>query len=186
MRNVLILHGTGNDSQGNWFPWLKTQLEKNGFKVWVPDLPESDVPNMKKYEDFIFSSDWEFDNNSIIVGHSSGAVAALGLLQKLPKEIAVDSCLLIASFKDDLGVKKLSGLFDEPFDFAMIKQKARNFIFMHSDNDPYCPVDHAEYLAKKLDGKLIIKKGQGHFNLQASPKYREFPGLLELILSEDI
>lgn len=54
-------------------------------------------------------------------------------------------------------------------------------MFIHSDNDPYCPLEHAEYLAKSAGGKLIIKKGQGHFNLEKGKQHRQFPLLLELL-----
>lgn len=185
MKNALILHGTGNNSQGNWFPWLKKELESEGWKVWVPDLPEADHPSIKKYNEFIFGNkNWQFNDKTVIIGHSSGAVAILGILQHLPEDIKIDTCILIGSFKDALGEKDLSGLFDEPFDFEKIKKHSKHFIFIHSDNDPYCPLDHAQYLAKQLDGKLIIKKGQGHFNLQISPKYKEFPELLKIIKEE--
>jgi hypothetical protein len=36
-------------------------------------------------------------------------------------------------------------------------------------------------LSQKLDGKLVVEKGQGHFNLEAGPQYVQFPLLLELI-----
>lgn len=49
MKNALILHGAGNDSQGNWFPWLKIQLQRKDYTVWVPNLPDFDHPNIKKW-----------------------------------------------------------------------------------------------------------------------------------------
>ncbi len=36
-------------------------------------------------------------------------------------------------------------------------------------------------MQKNLGGKLVIKIGQGHFNLEAGEKYRQFPELLEYI-----
>ena len=80
MKNALILHGTDGKSTHNWFPWLKSELEGKGWKVWVPDLPEADKPDIERYNTFILSSDWEFNAQSVIVGHSAGAVEVLGLL----------------------------------------------------------------------------------------------------------
>jgi hypothetical protein len=165
MKNALILHGTDSNSSDNWFPWLKTELEKLGYKVWVPNLPHAEKPNIERYNKFIFSNkDWEFNKESIIVGHSSGAVEVLGLLGALPEKITVNKCFLVGSFMNDLGWDSLKELFLKPFDFEKIKKKAKEFIFIHSDDDPYCPLDHAKYLAEKLAGKLIIKNNQGHFS----------------------
>ncbi len=186
MRNALILHGTGGSSKINWFPWLKTELEGRGWKVWVPDLPGADTPNIKRYNKFIFSSDWDFNSDSVLVGHSSGAVAILGILQNLPESTIVDTVILIGSFKNNLGQDALSGLFEEPFEFEKIKKHARRFVLIHSDNDPYCPLEHAEYLSKCLDGELIIKPGQKHFSIgTGGPAYKEFPLILD-ILSEKV
>ncbi len=183
MKNVLILHGTGGNSNENWFPWLKTELEKRQWKVRLPDLPKAEEPNIKRYNKFIFkSSDWRFNKDSIIVGHSSGAVAILGLLEELPEEVQVDSCYLVGAFKDDLGWDSLKSLFETPFDFEKIKAKAKNFVFIHSNNDPYCPLEHAKYLAQELGGKLIVKKGQKHFSVGTMGKsYEQFNVLLQLI-----
>lgn len=181
MKRVLILHGTNGNPKENWFFWLSIELEKNGFKTWVPELPHSEKPNIRRYNKFLFSRrDWDF-TDSILVGHSSGAVAILGLLQNLPDSITVDTCYLVGAFKDDLGWESLKELFEEPFDFEKIKKKARKFVFIHSDNDPHCPLEAARFLADKLGGELIIKKGQGHFNIAASPRYKTFPFLLTLI-----
>lgn len=182
MKNALILHGTASNSHGNWFSWLREELEKLGYLVWVPDLSLSDKPNIKRYNDYILgNSRWIFNGKSTLIGHSSGAVAILGLLQHLPQEVVVNTCILVGSFKDNLGNENLDGLFEEPFDFEAIKTHARKFILIHSDDDTYCPLEHAQFLAEKLGGELIIKKGQGHFNLEKSKRYKKFPFLLKII-----
>lgn len=186
MKKAIILHGTDSNHTENWFPWLKNELELRGFSLWSPDLPQADKPSIKRYNKLLLDkSKWEFDQDTILVGHSSGSVAILGLLQQLPSDVTVDTCYLIGSFKDNLGWESLSDLFEDPFDFDLIKTKARQFIFIHSDNDPYCPLEHAEFLSEKLGGSLIKKKGQKHFSVGTmGNQYREFPDLLKLILQE--
>ncbi|MBT3249620.1 MAG: hypothetical protein HN846_00700 [Candidatus Pacebacteria bacterium] len=182
MKSALILHGTSDNPNKNWLPWLKTELEQRDYKTWVPQLPGADKPNIERYNDFIFSSDWKLDEQSVLIGHSSGAVAILGLLQALPTETKVDTCILVGVFKDTLGWDSLDGLFETPFDWDYIKTKAKRLIFIHSDDDSYCPLEHAQYISGKLDGELIIRSGQKHFSIgTAGEKYRQFLFLLELL-----
>lgn len=183
MKNALILHGTNGSPKHNWFPWLKKELERKGYNVWVPNLPGADKPDIKRYNRFIFGNKkWVFNSDSVIIGHSSGSVAILGLLQKLPLNTIIDTCIFVGSFMDHLGREDLRGLFSKPFDFKKIKKQAKHFIFLHSDNDPYCPLEHAVYLSEKLGGKLIVKKGQKHFSVSTGgEKFRKLPIILELI-----
>jgi predicted alpha/beta hydrolase family esterase len=183
MKNALILHGTNGNSQENWFPWLKNELEHMGYKVWVPDLPGADTPNIQRYNKFIFENkEWMIDNESVLVGHSSGAVALLGLLQALPDEVIVDTCILVGAFKDDLEWDALKELFVEPLNFEKIRKHAKKIIFIHSDNDPYCPLDHARYLSEQLQAELKVIPGQKHFSTGTfGEEYREFPLLLEIL-----
>ena len=89
VKNALILHGTDADHTHNWFPWLQKELETLGYELWVPNLPSADHPNIKRYNQFLLNYrgpsgtspiNWKFDEESIIIGHSSGAVEILGLL----------------------------------------------------------------------------------------------------------
>lgn len=183
MKNVLILHGTANNSQGNWFPWLKMELERKGYKVWLPDLPKAENPDIGRYRSFIFSNkEWQFNSDSIIVGHSSGGVAALKILQKLPEGIVVNKCITVGAFKETHGWTDILGLFTEPFDFPFIKSHAKHFIVFHSDDDPYVPVNDAKIFVKNLDAEFVFMKGQGHFNLEKGPQYKQFLKLLEKIV----
>ncbi|MBA3724453.1 MAG: alpha/beta hydrolase [Candidatus Levybacteria bacterium] len=183
MKNSLILHGTDATTKDHWFGWLKDELEADGFKVWVPDLPQANKQNSKRYNDFLLAQkDFVIDDETIMIGHSSGAVAILGLLQELPDDVTIKKAILVGAFhNNDLGWESLEELFEKPFDFASIKQHAKQITFIHSDNDPYIPLEQAEYLAEKLDGELIILEGQGHFNTGSDPKFTKFPYLLDVI-----
>ena len=151
--------------------------------MWVPDLPHAEKPNIQRYNEFLFSQGWAFDADSIVVGHSSGAVAILGLLQVLPGGVKIREAILVGAFKDNsLGWESLSEFFQKPFDFEKIKSRAKKFVFIHSDDDPYCPLEGAKELSEKLGGELIVLPGQKHFSIgTAGEKYKQFPFLLELI-----
>lgn len=183
MKNALILHGISNNHTGNWFPWLEGELTQKGYRVWTPDLPNPDMPNASIVNPFIFKN-WKFDEESVIIGHSSGAVLALGILQSLPENVVIDSVYLVAGFTHPIGdFEGHRELFQPPFDYKKIQQKARKFVLFHSDNDPYIDISHGEKLRDLLDAQLVVMKRQGHFNLENSPKYTQFPKLLETILS---
>jgi len=185
MENALILHGTWDNSQKHWFPWLKRELIKRGWLVWTPDLPDSDHPNTEKYLAHLFQNqDWTFDSDSVIIGHSSGGVAALQLLQHLPANLIIDKCIVVGAFYHNHGFTAVDGLFEQPWDFPKIKKHARRFYIIHSNDDPYISLEDPKYFGEKLGSKPIIKKGQKHFSITtAGKKYKEFPFLLQLIES---
>lgn len=37
--NYVIIHGSFGSKDGNWFPWLKDELERKGKQVIVPQMP---------------------------------------------------------------------------------------------------------------------------------------------------
>lgn len=182
MTNFLILHGTDATPQSNWFMWLKGVLIGQGYKVWLPQLPGADKPDADVYTKFLLSNDkFIYDDQTIIIGHSSGSVEALHLLQHLPKTTIIKAVVLVSAFKDDLGRESLKGLFKQPYDFGLIKEHCQQFIYIHSDDDPYVPIEQAEILAEQTGGKLIKFEGRGHFNTELNPSIRQFPELLDII-----
>jgi len=182
MTKFLILHGTDASPESNWFMWLKGVLIGKGHQVWLPQLPNSDTPDSKAYTKFLLSNDkFIIDEDTIIIGHSSGAVEIFNLLQNLPNEAVIKAAILVSAFKDDLGWDSLSGLFQEPIDFEKVKTKSKRFIFIHSDNDPYIPIEQAKYLQEQVSGDLVVFEDQGHFNLETGPEYNHFPELIDII-----
>jgi len=194
MKNALILHGTSSDHTSNWFPWLERELINLGYEVWTPDLSNADHPNIKRYNEYLlnhyakmgdWSMNWEFNNDSILIGHSSGAVEILGLLNdpNFPDDVKVKACFLVGAFKGDLGWDSLNGMASD-FDYERIKNHCPKFIFIHSDDDPYCPIEETRDLCRQVNGKFKEFKGQGHFSYEGNPKYDKFPELLEIIKQE--
>lgn len=182
MKKALILHGTSATPAHNWFLWLQCELEKAGYSVWLPQLPNSEKPTAKTYNKFLLSNpDFMYDDETILIGHSSGAVEILSLLDNFSKEQHIKAAFLVSAFKDWLSWESLEDLFIDDFDFNHIKQKSDKFVFIHSDNDPYCPLSHAKFLSEQVEGELIVDKGQQHFNTEFSNDYNQFPLLLNII-----
>lgn len=184
MKNALILHGAGNNSQGNWFPWLKKELEAKGFKVFSPDLPNSIHPKTEEWLEAV--KNWKLDEESIIIGHSSGGTLILRILENLPETTRINKAILVAAPLDKGSIPKFwllkEDITEAAFDWLKIKNKAKEFVLIYSDNDPYdCGVRHGEVLHKIVGGKFIIKTGEGHFNLEVGEKYKQFPEILKYI-----
>lgn len=180
MKNALILHGTDADHTSNWFSWLGKRLEEDGYKVWVPDLPGADHPSVERYNDFLLGSDFDFNQETIIVGHSSGAVEVLALLNDERFTTKVRACFLVGVFEGDLGWEKLKGI-NFKTNYERISARADRFVVIHSDTDPHCPLDGAERISKRLGAEFVMIPGQGHFVARDNPEYTRFPKLLEII-----
>ena len=178
--NFFIVHGVYANPEANWFPWLKKELEKNGFECIVPKFPtpldqtlESWIRTINKYKN-------EIGEETALVGHSLGAAFILNYLEKINKKIK--AAFLVAGFFKPLGsdYDKLNETFiNKNFDWKKIKNNCGKFFVIGSDNDEYISIDITKDLAKSLDAKLKIIHNGGHLNKKAG--YGKFPELLDLI-----
>ena len=182
---AVILHGTDGKPSHNWFPWIKSELESRGFKVWIPELPNNHTPNRHVYNNFLLDSNWDFKNN-LVIGHSSGAVSVLNLLEdnRCP---SIDTGILVGAWAKmdgtDLDKKQFKNLFPEDgFNFSKIKEKSKKLIFLHGDDDPYCPLAQAKWLAKQTSSEIIIIPGGQHLG----STYKKLPELLDILKKENL
>ena len=206
MKKALILHGTDGNSQENWFPWLAGKLTAEGWQVWVPDLPGATRPNGGVYTTYLLEEaergNFVFDEETVLIGHSSGAVEVLHLLNNLPTselvgatdeekvtdKLPVAAAYLVGVFADDLGWTALSDLFATApiWDFEKIRRNCLDFKVIHSDNDPHVPLVQAKNVARELGVGMTLISGQGHFSVSGDPKFKEFPALLEMIIKDQV
>ena len=85
MKNVFIFHGTEGYPEENWFPWLKQELEKLDYQVYVPHFPSPPKIPAKISEWFDVLKEYEkyINKDTILIGHSLGGIFNLRLLEKL-------------------------------------------------------------------------------------------------------
>jgi predicted alpha/beta hydrolase family esterase len=181
MKTAIIFHGTLGSPQSNWFQWLKSELEKRGLTAWMPQLPHAEQPSLKNWQQFVNEEcPFSINEETLIVGHSSGAILALVLAENNTEKIG--AVVGVSVFYDNsLQWEPNDKLFDVQFDWATIRQGTNELLFIHSDNDPYVPLDQAKFIATHTSSEIIVISGEGHFNIEHSDDYRQFPKLVEIL-----
>ena len=116
----------------------------------------------------------------MIVGHSAGAQIIPSVFEKL--NIKIKQAILVSGYAKALRKPAESENSVDDFDWPAIKEKAEEFIFINSDNDPWtCDDKQGRIFFDNLGGTQIIKH-EGHMgsNMFNQP-YKEFPFLEKLI-----
>ena len=179
MKNVLILHGIQGHAGIHWQQWLHDELIKRGYKVFMPDLSNSDRPDRDEWLKSTSNSVNEVDfSNLVVIGHSLGVVTALDLIESENKKIK--SLISVSGFGKDYGAELNSYFLKEKeIDFNKVRDLVGKSVVIYGDNDPYVPQKTLKDLADNLGVKpTVIKKG-GHLNTDSG--YTKFPMILELI-----
>ncbi|HRN96622.1 MAG TPA: class I tRNA ligase family protein, partial [Candidatus Levybacteria bacterium] len=113
-------------------------------------------------------TNYDFNENTVIVTHSLGGVVALKLLPQL--KTTVSKVVFVApplrnEFVDSKKRPELDKATDWEFDFKEVKENATELIVIADTNDPKLPQSHAQELAQNLDAQLIKTTAEfPHFN----------------------
>lgn len=177
MKKAVIFHGTGSSPDSFWIPYVKSQLIERGFEVTVPALPNSDEPNLAEWLELALGLD--YDEQSVVVGHSSGCALILALLERIGTPVA--QAILVSGFAQPLG-KGPNPMLEETYDWDYLSDRAR-WTFINSDDDPWgCDDKAGRYMFDRLGGDLIVRHGQGHMGSDAfNQPYTEFPLVVQLV-----
>jgi hypothetical protein len=181
MTNVIIIHGTEGSPDGNWFPWLKAELEKLGCQVFVPKFPTPEGQNLDNWLKLFEKYKKYLDGNTILVGHSLGPAFLLSVLEKLNRP--VKAAFFVSGFlrlPNNLEVNKT--FTDRQFNWDKIRHNCKKFYVLHADNDPHIPLEKSKELAQNLGTDIVLIKGGGHLNKESG--YIKFDLLLEKIKNE--
>lgn len=182
MKNAILLHGTGgSDKDYFWFADTKGFLEEKGYEVWWPLLPNTSNPNLEETQNFIEENLPKIDEDTIIIAHSSACPLILHIMESL--NVSIGQVILVAGYYQPISDEANSMLPPNGFNWNEIKPKAKEIIFINSDNDPWkCTDAQAREAAKALEAPLIVNFGQGHMgSLTFNQPYREFDLLKRLL-----
>jgi predicted alpha/beta hydrolase family esterase len=180
--NYLIIHGIYGHDKENWFPWLGKKLEAVGGRVAIPNFPTPEgqtLENWTRIAEEVMRG-WD-PANTILIGHSAGAVLALRLAEKAARPYK--AIFAASPFARPLEIPEFDPYlttFVGPFDWKRIKAGAGKIACLAGDDDPIAPLTYARDVADNIGVDLIVIPKGGHLNEKAG--YTEFPLLLEKIL----
>jgi predicted alpha/beta hydrolase family esterase len=176
--NAFVFHGTAGSPEGNWFPWLKTELESGGVKTVIPCFPTPEGESLEAWFQVLDSQEAKITENSLLVGHSKGGMFLLKVLERL--QVPVAKAIFVSA---PIGVKPIRFYEEDKkfssfeFDWPNITTKARQFVVFHSDNDPYVSLANGKRLAELLGVDLNFIPHAGHINAESG--FTEFPQILD-------
>lgn len=192
-KRVFIIHGWGGSPNSEWLPWLKKELEKKGFEVFVPAMPNTEEPKIEEWVPFLADLVGEPNENTYFVGGSIGCQTIMRYLETLPKNKRAGRVIFVAGWfdltdficeeipEDKEECRKIARPWIEtPINFKKVRNSANDFIAIFSDNDPYVELNNKDIFEKQLGAKIIIEHNKGHFNDDYNIK--ELPVVLDSIL----
>ncbi len=175
---VIIIHGNGGATgTDHWTPYVKQALEKAGLEVIAPTMPDNFLAREKYWLPFL-KDELRADENTILVGHSSGAVAAMRFAEnnKIYGSVLIGACHTDLDDEDE----KKSGYYNRPWRWNKIRTNQNWIIQYHSTDDPFIPIDEARYVHKKLNTEYIEATDEGHYGGGEKEKL-QFPELVTAI-----
>jgi len=184
MKRAIIIHCWEGVPEYCWYPWMKRELESSGFVVQVPAMPETELPTQRLWVPTLRKLIGEPDEDLILIGHSVGCITILRYLESLAEDQRIGGVVLVAGFTDDLGFDELKNYFETPIDWEKIRHHCDKFIAIHSDNDPYVPMKHADVFHEKLGAQIIVKPNMKHFSgsVDNEESCLQLPDVVEAVL----
>lgn len=179
-KRVFIIHGWEGSPSSNWFPWMKQELENRRFEAIIPEMPNTNHPVFSEWLAHLKKIVGKADLDTYLVGHSLGVIAILKYLESFPPKQKIGGAVLVAGFPESIGYKELETFFANPLYYEKVKNSAKKFIAINSDDDPYVPLNNGEILKDKLGAELIIYPKGNHLNQAAG--FTKLPVALESLL----
>lgn len=173
---------------GEWFPWLKKEVEARRLEVFVPQFLEVGDPQIHNWVSKLAELVDTADESTYFTGCDMGYQIIACYPKALPGGVKVGGAFFIADF-----FKRLAGFEDNPdvgriakhwldnsLDLGKVKSHLSKSIVISSDIDPYVPLDNQDDFRDKLGSEIITKQKMGHFG--GDNDINKLPIVLESIL----
>ncbi len=147
-KRVFIVHGRDGFPEEGWFPWLKSELEKRGFIVEVPAMPNPSQPRIEEWVSYLAQIAGKVDKNTFFVGHSIGCQTILRYLEKLPQSANIGGMIFVAGWFTLMNLKTqeekeiANPWLEKPINEKKVLEHTKNILVILSDNDYVVPLDN--------------------------------------------
>lgn len=177
-----IIHRWGGNSECDWIPWLKRELNKKDISAVSYNMPDTNRPKMDEWIQFISDVVGAPNEQTYFIGHSIGCQAIIRYISKLKGSRAIGGAVLVAPW-----VKLANLASDEesiarqwittPIDWENARSHCKKFTIIYSNNDRWVSEGEAKSIGKRLNAKMVFDKGKGHFTDEDS--ITKLPSVLE-------
>ena len=131
VKKVFIVHGWEGYPEEGWFPWLKTELEKEEFSVDILQMPNPSEPKMEEWVPFLSEKSKEVNEDTYFVGHSVGCQTILRYLVDLSEDIKVGGVVLVGAWFsltpetfEEEGIEEIARPWlDTPIDWDKVRKR---------------------------------------------------------------
>jgi uncharacterized protein len=171
--NAVLIHGNGGGTAGDiWLPWLERELTALGLAVINRTFPDNVKARARYWLPFL--EELGAGEDTILIGHSSGAVAAM----RYAETHRLAGSVLIAAYHTALGDRKevASGYFNAPWQWQRIRDNQPWIGIFNSKDDPYIPIAEPRFVAAQLQCSYFELESRGHF-----VDARELPEVVEFV-----
>lgn len=165
---IVLVHGNGGGTgEDNWFPEVKRELEKLGHQALSPTFPDNQVAHENIWLPYL-KDELKADENTILIGHSSGGVAAL----RYAEQHKILGSVIVSANYTDLGdaTEKASGYYAHPWDWEKIKANQKWILQFASTDDPYIPIAEARFIHERVGSEYFEFTDRGHFMMPSFPQ----------------
>jgi uncharacterized protein len=169
---AILIHGNGGSTAGDiWLPWLERECAALGLDVVNQTFPDNGKARARFWLPHL--EELGADEDTILIGHSSGAVAAMRYAEthRLLGSILVSVCFT------DLGDsgEAESGYYSAPWQWDRIRENQQWIAIYQSTDDPHIPISEARFVAKQLKCSYFEFDDRGHFaDVRALPEVVPF------------
>ena len=170
---AILIHGNGGCTAADiWLPWLERELSSLGIKVVNQTFPDNIKARAKCWLPHIEALGT--DQRTVLIGHSSGAVAAMRYAETHP----LLGSILVGVCHTDLGdsLEAASGYYSPAWQWDKIRGNQQWIAIFNSTDDPHIPIAEARFIAAQLRCSYFEFNDRGHF-----VDSQQFPELLEFV-----
>ena len=162
-------NGSGDVTRCNWYPWAQNKIQSlEGIQSCVlQNMPDPLEAKRSVWLPFM-EQELNIGAEDIIIGHSSGAVAAI----RYAETHKVAGLVLVSAYSSHLGdqLEKASGYFDGDWLYEDVIRNCRHIIQFGSTDDPFLPWDSQKEIADGLKADLRKYDDKGHFQNSVFPE----------------